>query len=137
VTVDVRTDAPKAQVGAVPGNDVRSGGSRRRILGIATLVGLPVLLYLGLIFAPEDAEQGPAQRIFYIHVPSAWIGFLAFSWFVASIAVLTTGKRKWDDIASASAGSRPGLHDGRAHHGPLWDGRSGVCSGPGTDSRAS
>jgi heme exporter protein C len=120
VTVDVRTDAPKAQVGTVPGNDVRSG-SRRRILGIATLVGLPVLLYLGLIFAPEDAEQGPAQRIFYIHVPSAWIGFLAFFVvFVASIAVLSTGKRRWDDIASSSAEVGLVFTTAVLITGPLW-----------------
>ena len=119
--MDVRTDAPMAQVGG-PGDDVRSGGTkRRRLLGIATLVGLPVLLYLGLIFAPEDAEQGPAQRIFYIHVPSAWIGFLAFFVvFVASIAVLSTGKRKWDDLASASAEVGLVFTTAVLITGPLW-----------------
>ena len=56
---------------------------------------------MALLCAPEDAKQGPAQRIFYIHVPAAWIGFLAFFVvFVASIAFLATGKRKWDDIAA-------------------------------------
>jgi len=65
---------------------------------------MPVLLAMALVYAPEDANQGAAQRIFYIHVPSAWIGFLAFAVvFVGSIAFLATGKRRWDDIAASSA----------------------------------
>jgi heme exporter protein C len=69
-----------------------------------TIASFAVLLPMALLWAPEDEAQGAAQRIFYIHVPSAWIGFLAFGVvFVASIAVLSTSKRKWDDLAAASA----------------------------------
>ena len=28
--------------------------------------------------APTDAVQGDAQRIMYLHVPSAWLAYLAF-----------------------------------------------------------
>ena len=70
---------------------------------------------------PEDADQGPAQRIFYIHVPSAWIGFLAFFVvFVASIAFLATGKRRWDDVASASAAVGVVFTTAVLITGPLW-----------------
>ncbi len=31
-----------------------------------------------LAFTPEEATQGLAQKIFYVHVPSAWVAFLAF-----------------------------------------------------------
>lgn len=31
-----------------------------------------------LRFTPVEATQGPAQKIFYVHVPSAWVAFLAF-----------------------------------------------------------
>jgi len=73
-------------------------------VGTLTLISLPILLGMAFFYAPEDANQGAAQRIFYIHVPSAWIGFLAFAVvFVASIAFLATGRRKWDDVASSSA----------------------------------
>jgi heme exporter protein C len=69
-----------------------------------TVAAFAVLLPAALFWAPEDEAQGAAQRIFYIHVPSAWIAFLAFGVvFVASIAVLSTSKRKWDDLAAASA----------------------------------
>ncbi len=121
--VDVKADAPSAQLEEVPADELRpvTKSARRRFLGIATLVAFPVLLYMALVFAPEDAKQGPAQRIFYIHVPSAWIGFLAFFVvFVASIAVLATGKRKWDDVASASASIGVMFTTGVLVTGPLW-----------------
>ena len=31
-----------------------------------------------LALSPVEATQGAAQKIFYIHVPSAWVAFLAF-----------------------------------------------------------
>jgi len=123
MTVDVRTDAPSAQVETVPTDGVRSPAvSRwRKPLGIAALVMIPVLMYLGLVFAPEDAQQGPAQRIFYIHVPAAWIGFLAFFVvFVASIAFLATKNSRWDDVASSSAEVGVIFTTGVLVTGPLW-----------------
>ena len=48
--------------------------------------------------------MGHVQRIFYIHVPSAWIAFLAFGIvFFGSIQYLRTREQKWDNLASASA----------------------------------
>jgi heme exporter protein C len=123
MTVDVRTDAPSAQVETVPTDGVRSPDASRwrKPLGIAALVMIPVLMYLGLVFAPEDAQQGPAQRIFYIHVPAAWIGFLAFFVvFVSSIAFLVTKKRRYDDIASSSAEVGVIFTTGVLVTGPLW-----------------
>jgi heme exporter protein C len=120
--VDTKTGAPTAQVEGAP-TDIRPAARsrRRRYLGIATLASMPVLLYMALVFAPEDAKQGPAQRIFYIHVPSAWIGFLAFFVvFVASIAFLATGKRRWDDLASSSAEVGVVFTSGVLVTGPLW-----------------
>jgi heme exporter protein C len=76
---------------------------------------------LSLIYAPEDPAQGAAQRIFYIHVPSAWIAFLAFGVvFVGSIAMLATSKRKWDDLAAASAEVGVVFTTGVILTGPIW-----------------
>ena len=61
---------------------------------------------LGLIFfyAPTEREMGVVQRIFYFHVPSALISFLAFFVVcVASILFLATGKRSWDILGRSSA----------------------------------
>ena len=35
-------------------------------------------LYLGLLVAPTDAQQGEAYRIIFIHVPAAWMSMLLY-----------------------------------------------------------
>ena len=61
-------------------------------------------LYLVLIFVPTEATMGTVQRIFYYHVPLAWIAFLAFFIvFVSSILYLWKREGKWDILASSSA----------------------------------
>ena len=68
--------------------------------------GALMLASLSLIFlwVPTDAVLGVSQRIFYFHVPLAWVGFLAFGVvFVASVAYLWRGGARWDALAFASA----------------------------------
>ena len=68
--------------------------------------GALMLASLSLIFlwVPTDAVLGVSQRIFYFHVPLAWVGFLAFGVvFVASVAYLWRGGDRWDSLAFASA----------------------------------
>jgi len=61
-------------------------------------------LYMVFIFVPTDAETGIIQRIFYIHVPLAWIAFFAFFiTLIGSIMFLWKRDFKWDRLASASA----------------------------------
>ena len=72
------------------------------LLGVSTVLML-VALYMVFIFAPET-ESGVVQRIFYFHIPLAWIAFLAFFVvFVASIMYLWKRDIKWDAFASSSA----------------------------------
>jgi heme exporter protein C len=35
-------------------------------------------LYLGLLVAPADFQQGDAYRVLFIHVPAAWMGMLLY-----------------------------------------------------------
>jgi len=81
-----------------------SGALRNYVLvglGFALMVAA---LYMVFIYVPTDKETGAVQRIFYFHVPLAWIGFLAFLVvFVCSILYLMKRAVKWDTIASASA----------------------------------
>jgi heme exporter protein C len=61
-------------------------------------------LYAALILAPPDAVQGDVQRIMYVHVPVAWVSFLAFFVvFVGSVMYLVRGTLGWDRLAAASA----------------------------------
>ncbi len=79
-----------------------------RILMFTLLIMFPVTLYMVFQWVPSikasnSAEQ-IAQRIFYYHVPSAWLGFLAFFVvFVASILYLWKRDRKFELVAVSSA----------------------------------
>ena len=46
--------------------------------GLATLL-LALGLYLGLVVAPPDYQQGETVRIMYIHVPAAWLAMACYS----------------------------------------------------------
>ena len=75
-----------------------------RTVGWMSLAAIPVFIYMSFFFAPEDEFQGAAQRIFYIHVPSAWVAALAFFVvFLGSIMYLVKKDMKWDAYAGASA----------------------------------
>ena len=76
----------------------------QRVMGIATLVGLAATVVIGLFVVPPDATQGDVQRLMYVHVPTAWVTFLAFGvMFLASVAYLKTRRIQWDRVAAASA----------------------------------
>ncbi len=74
------------------------------VLYLSLLICMVVDLYLIFQFAPEERSMGHVQRIFYFHVPSAWISFLAFFVvFVASIGYLWKRERRYDMVAAAAA----------------------------------
>lgn len=82
--------------------------STRAIRALGILAWATMAVALALIFfvarEAEDAMGGQLQRIFYIHVPSAWAAYLGFAiTFIASIAHLRTGSRRWDLLAHAGA----------------------------------
>jgi heme exporter protein C len=78
--------------------------SGERLLGAAALASLAISAVLSLVVAPPDAVQGEVQRLMYIHVPAAWLAYLAFAVvFIASIAYLRTSRIRWDRLAAASA----------------------------------
>jgi heme exporter protein C len=77
-----------------------------RALGVASLVGIAWLVVFGLFLSPNDETQKAGVRIMYIHVPSAWLAYLAFIVTgIASAAYLFKRTRSltWDRIAGASA----------------------------------
>ncbi|MBW3595201.1 MAG: cytochrome c biogenesis protein CcsA [Actinobacteria bacterium] len=88
--------------------DASSRASTRSLLplGIATWVSVAVALALIFFYAREAdlSMGGQLQRIFYFHVPSAWVAYLSFGIvFLASIAYLRTANRRWDLVAEAAA----------------------------------
>jgi heme exporter protein C len=55
-----------------------TGTRATRVLGLVGIAGCVLLAWLGLFATPEDQVQGDAVRPIYVHVPSAWVAYLAF-----------------------------------------------------------
>lgn len=108
--------------GASP--EMSPAGGKNRAQGIATLcsaVLLGVAGYCALFVAPTERTMGLIQRIFYMHVPSAWSGFVAFFIsFIASIAYLRRRSPKWDWLAVSSAEIGVAFFTVVLVTGPIW-----------------
>jgi heme exporter protein C len=98
--------SPSREPGAAPPRRV----DPVRVLGFGALGALVVAAVVALAVVPEDANQGDAQRIMYVHVPSVWTAYLAFV--VTTIASVFAFRRAssdpeaamaWDRLAGASA----------------------------------
>jgi len=66
-------------------------------LAVSTVISITTALTLVFFYAPNDADQGFVQKIFYIHVPMAIValcGFVAGG--VFAIRHLRSGDRSWD-----------------------------------------
>ena len=48
------------------------------IFAALACVGVIVAHYLVFVFVPMESTMGAVQRIFYFHVPSAWLCYLGF-----------------------------------------------------------
>src|SRR5438270_698707 len=74
------------------------------LYALVTLILLSWGLHQALDVAPTEQTMGDIQRIFYYHVPSAWVSFLCFfANFLASIWYLTSKNLKADAIAVSTA----------------------------------
>ena len=67
--------------------------------------GLMLLaLFMVFLWVPTDQNLGISQRIFYFHVPLAWLGLLSILFVAfASAMHLITRKESWDSLAYATA----------------------------------
>ena len=72
-------------------------GSGLRTLSIATLVVLLGGFALAAFYAPQDADQGLIQKIFYLHVPMGIVALLGFTaGGIMGFMHLRSGDRRWD-----------------------------------------
>lgn len=73
-----------------------------RILTLITVLGFALTLFLALVVAGTDIQQGDIQRIFYIHMPSFFGAFVAFgATVIGGIMYLVRRSEMWDKIAVA------------------------------------
>jgi heme exporter protein C len=66
--------------------------------------GMAASQWLIYAYAPVEEQMKLAQKIFYLHLPSAWWGLISFSVvFGAGIAYLCTRAPRWERLADAAA----------------------------------
>ncbi len=81
-----------------------SGLSWLTVLGGASFVLVALSVAMIFLYAPADATQGDVQRLFYLHLPAAWLAYVSFFIiFVSSIAFLLRGTPFWDRLARSAA----------------------------------
>ena len=70
------------------------------LLSVALITGAFALVFF---YAPNDADQGFVQKIFYLHVPLAIVALVGFvAGGVFAILHLRTNDRKWDAYSYVS-----------------------------------
>ncbi len=83
-----------------------TGTRATQAIGVLALAVMAWVVASGLLLTPQDVVQGESVRIMYVHVPSAWIAYLAFVFTaVASVSWLISKKHSmgFDRFAGASA----------------------------------
>ncbi|HJU11823.1 MAG TPA: cytochrome c biogenesis protein CcsA [Candidatus Binataceae bacterium] len=73
-------------------------------LGVITLAMMTTAIFMVFAYVPTEAQQGIVQRIFYFHVPCAWVAFAAFALVaISGVFYLWFGQQVWDDLGYAAA----------------------------------
>ena len=74
-------------------------------LGAVAVIAVIAVYIRAIYFTPIEALQGAAQKILYVHAPSAWVGlYLAFGLVaIASVLYLWLKDPKLDRVAASSA----------------------------------
>ena len=57
-------------------------------------------MYLGLVVAPTDYQQGESYRIIYVHVPAAWMSMFIYMIMAVSSGIFLIWKMKLADIVA-------------------------------------
>jgi heme exporter protein C len=102
----------------MPSKNVRTAGGVLAMLGV---VGVLVLHWMVFFWTPTEVNQGIIQRIFYIHMPSAVVAFLAFGIVaICSALYLWLGDDHLDQAAVAAAEGGIVFTTIVLLTGPLW-----------------
>ncbi len=60
----------------------------------------PVGLYLALVAAPPDYQQGDAARIMYVHVPAAWMATFVYAAIAVASAIAIVWRHPLAEVAA-------------------------------------
>ena len=83
---------------------LRGAGTTTVILWAVTAVMMAAAIYMIFLYAPTEAVQGDLQRLFYVHMSTALIGYVSFLLvFLGGAIYLARASVWWDRLARASA----------------------------------
>jgi heme exporter protein C len=60
-------------------------------------------LYMGLVAAPADYQQGETVRIMFVHVPAAWLALMVYTVMALASAVAIVFRHPLADVAAKTA----------------------------------
>ncbi len=102
----------------MPSKKIRTAGP---VLAVTGALGMLVLHWMVFFWVPTEANQGIIQRIFYVHMPSAVVAFLAFGIVaLCSAMYLWLGDDHLDQAAVAAAEGGMVFTTIVLLTGPLW-----------------
>lgn len=78
-------------------------GNVARWVGVLCALLVVVGLYLGLVEAPPDYQQGESYRIIFIHVPSAWMSLFIYVVMAISAAIGLIWRIKLAEVIAISS----------------------------------
>lgn len=94
---------------------------RGRWITAVALLLLAGVYIRALAFTPTEVAQGPAQKIFYLHVPAAWSAMLSMGLVgLGGILFLLLKDERYDRFAAASAEVGTVFSLVMLTTGPLW-----------------
>ena len=94
---------------------------RGTVIAAVALLGIAGVYLLAWGYTPIEARQGVAQKIFYLHVPSAWSALFAFSLVgIVSALYLWLNDPRLDRFAAASAEVGLAFSAVMLTTGPIW-----------------
>jgi heme exporter protein C len=95
-------------------------------LGGSALLALAAGVYLGLVAAPPDYQQGDTVRVMFIHVPAAWTAMMAYGLMALASLIGLVQRHPLADVAARSAAplgalfTALGLVTGSLWGRPMW-----------------
>ena len=99
----------------------RSLMRRGRVLVVLGLAAIASGFVRALLYTPEEARQGLAQKIYYVHVPAAWSAMMAFGLVgIASALYLWLEDPRLDRFAASSAEVGIAFGSIMLTTGPIW-----------------
>lgn len=72
--------------------------------GVVAIAAVITAQIYAIATSPAEADMGHLQKIMYVHVPAAWMAFLAFAVvFIYSVGYLWNGREEHDLLAASAA----------------------------------